>query len=231
VRIRRPHYDPAVSSVAARRVDVHEACLRMLADRLVVGSAGNISVRLDEEHVVVSAGGVPYRQLDADDHPVVSLADGSWTGPRPPTSELAVHLAIMRARPDVGAVVHTHSPHATAFAVARRPIEFVCNENLGAGAERILVTEPYEPPASAALGDAVLTTLAHQPGSRACLLANHGIVAIGDTLPAAYVVAQQVEWVAEICVYAERLGGAVVLTTEQQDAIAAAYGTTVARPR
>jgi len=218
-----------VTSVAALQVDVHEACLRMVADRLVVGSAGNISARVDAEHFVVSAGGVPYGELHVDDHPVVRIADGSWRGLRPPTSELAVHLAVMRAMPAVGAVVHTHSPHAAGYAVARRPLEFVCNENIGPRAARILVTEPYEPPGSPGLGEAVLAAFARQPGSRACLLANHGTVAIGDTLAAAYVVAQQVEWIAEVSLHAERLGGPVVLTPEQQDAIGANYHFEVSR--
>ena len=70
------------TSVPAAQAAVHAACLRMVADGLVIGSAGNISVRLDDHRFVVSAGGVSYDELAPNDHPVVDGRDGSWTGPR-----------------------------------------------------------------------------------------------------------------------------------------------------
>lgn len=208
---------------------VHDACMRMVADGLVIGSAGNVSIRLDDHRIVVSAGGVPYHELVAGDHPVVNLADSSWIGPRAPTSELHVHVALMRARPDIGAVVHTHSRHAAAHAVARVDLEWICNENIGPRSERILVTNPYAPPGSVELAEAAVATLQRQPGSRACLLANHGPVTIAHDLATAYLIAQQVEWIAAISVGAATLGGAHVLDRDEQDAIAHTYGFRVAR--
>ena len=214
------------------REDVHAACLRMVADGLVIGSSGNISVRVDADHILVTAGGVTYDQLAPDDHPVVDLRDGSWTGPRPPTSEIALHTGLMRALPDVGAIVHTHSRYAAAFAVARLDLPFICNESLAARAEQVLVTE-YAPPGTADLAEQVLRTLHAQPGSRAALLANHGVVAVAPTLPDAYVVAQSVEWTAEICHLARTLvaagAGEHVLDRAVQDAIARNYGVPIAR--
>lgn len=221
-------------AVAAARHLVHERCLRMVRDRLVVGSAGNISVRIDEHHVVVTAGGVLYEHLTAEDHPVVDIRDGSWEGPRQPTSELALHAALMAAQPEVRAIVHTHSRHAAAFAVARLDLPFICNESLAVRAEAVLVTD-YAPPGTADLGAQVLATFARQPGSRAVLLANHGVVAVGPNLDSAYGTALAVEWTAEICYLARTLaaapaGGEVVLGPEVQDAIGRSYGVTVARP-
>ena len=209
---------------------VHEACRRMVADGLVIGSAGNISVRLDDQHVVVTAGGVPYDRLSPADHPVVELATGSWEGPRPPTSELALHLGILRAMPEVAAVVHTHSRYAAAFAVARLDLPFICNESMAARAERVLVTD-YAPPGTTDLADQTLATFARQPGSRAVLLANHGVVAIAPTLDDAEHVARAVEWTAEICHLARTLAaagtGEHVLDREVQAAIARTYGITI----
>ena len=197
---------------------------------LVIGSAGNVSVRLDDDEAVVSAAGVPYGELDPEDHPVVALADGTVRqGRRAPTSELSVHLALLRAMPEVGAVVHTHSRHAAAFSVARVDIPFILNESLGPAAERVLVTRPYAPPASADLGAVTLATFRRQPGSRAVLLANHGVVAVAASLDAAVLVAQQVEWIAEVYLLACRLGPPHVLSAAEQDAVAGAYGMTVAR--
>ena len=215
----------------ARRA-VHEACLRMVADGLVIGSAGNISARVDADRFVVSAAGVPYAALAGDDHPVVDVADGSWHGARSPTSELALHLGIMRAMPEVGAVVHTHSRHAAAFAVARLDLPFICNENIATRAEQVLVTD-YAPPGSVDLAEQALRTLRRQPGSRAVLLANHGVVAIAPTLDEAFDVAQAVEWTAEICHLARTLlaagTGEHVLDRAVQEAIGRNYGVEITR--
>jgi L-fuculose-phosphate aldolase len=225
---------PMDRDVHVAQEQVHETCQRMVADRLVVGSAGNVSVRVGSHHAVVSAGGVEYRRLRAVDHPLIDLRAGGAVGTpaapdaRRPTSELALHLAVLRSMPDVGAVVHTHSPFATGFAVARVPLEFVCNENIGPRSERILVTEPYAPPGSSDLADAVVETLRRQPGSRACLLANHGPVAIADDVDTAFTVAAQVEWIAQVTHVARGAGSVHVLDRAAQRAIASTYGFTVA---
>ena len=218
-----------IDDIDAARRAVHTTCLRMVADRLVVGSAGNVSVRVDVHHALVTAGGVAYDKLDPADHPVVDLRDGSWSGRRAPTSELALHLGLLRARDDIGAIVHTHSRYAAAFSVARIDLGFVCNENIGPRSEKILVTEPYAPPGTEDLAVATARTLDRQPGSRACLLANHGVVAIADDLDTAYLIAAQVEWIAEVTYLARMLGGEHVLPPPMQDAIGGNYGFTVAR--
>jgi L-fuculose-phosphate aldolase len=215
------------------RQAVHAACARMVADGLVIGSAGNVSVRLDVERFVVSAAGVVYSELEPDDHPVVEVADGSWEGRHRPTSELALHLGVMRALPDVGAVVHTHSRYAAAFSVARLDLPFICNESIATRAEQVLVTE-YAPPGSVDLGDQALRTFTRQPGSRAVLLANHGVVAVAPTLAEAEVVARSVEWTAEICHLARTLlaagTGEHVLDRAVQEAIGRNYGVSISRP-
>jgi L-fuculose-phosphate aldolase len=202
----------------------------MVADGLVIGSAGNISVRVDERHFVVTAAGVPYGELAPADHPVVDAGTGKWSGPRPPTSEIALHTGLLAAMPEVGAVVHTHSRYAAAFSVARLDLPFICNESIATRAERVMVTT-YAPPGSVDLGQQALATFRAQPGSRAVLLANHGVVAIGPTLGDAYLVAQSVEWTAEICHLARVLvaagAGEHVLDRKVRDAIARNYGVTL----
>lgn len=220
--------------IEAAQQAVHDTCLRMVADRLVVGSAGNVSVRIDAEHIVVSAGGVLYEHLSLADHPIVSLADGSHDGPLKPTSEIALHLKLMRDDPALQAIVHTHSRHAAAFAVARVDLPFICNENIGPQSERIMVTE-YAAPGTFDLGELAAHTFARQPGSRAILLANHGVVALGDSAEQAYITAAQVEWIAEVTYLASTLdptlNNVVVLPEDAQNLIGRNYGFTVARPR
>jgi L-fuculose-phosphate aldolase len=184
-------------------------------DGLVVGSAGNVSMRLDARRAVVSAGGRLYHQLTPADHPVVDLTDGTWIGPCKPTSEMALHRTLLGRLAEVDAVVHTHSRYSAAFAVARLGLPFICNESMVTRAEQ------------------ALATFQRQPGSRAVLLANHGVVAVGPSLDDAYVVAQAVEWTAEICHHARTLLGApageFVLDSAVQDLIGRSYGVTIAR--
>jgi L-fuculose-phosphate aldolase len=225
--------DMTLADVRFAQAAVHGACLRMVSERLVVGSAGNVSARIDADHIVVSAGGVLYEHLAASDHPVVSLNDGSWTGTHAPTSEIALHLRLMRDDPSVNGVVHTHSKYACAFSIARVDLPFVCNENIGPRSERILVTD-YEAPGTVDLGDQAAQTFAKQPESRAILLANHGVVAVGESVEQAFTIASQVEWIAEVTHLASTLDpslrNVVVLPIESQDLIGRNYGFSVARP-
>jgi L-fuculose-phosphate aldolase len=229
----RPVSPMQVSDAQGR---VHEACLRLLADRLVVGSAGNISERLDADRFVVSPGGVAYPDLRSSDYPTVTLSSGEWVGPLKPTSEIALHQDLYVAFPDLLAIVHTHSRYAAAFAVARVDLPFVCNENIGPASERVLVTD-YAAPGTRTLGEQAVLTFRRQPGSRAVLLANHGVVALGDSIAKAYTVASQVEWIAEVTHHAHQLRprpdgtllGVVVLPVDQQDLIGSNYGFGVAR--
>ncbi|MFM7535406.1 MAG: class II aldolase/adducin family protein [Acidimicrobiales bacterium] len=220
---------PSDHAVAAARAQVQHTCLRLVGHGLVVGSAGNVSIRVGDDHAVVSAGGVVYEELTPDDHPLVELAGGTVVdGRRAPTSELPLHTGLLRSRSEIGAIVHTHSKWAAAFAVARLDLPFVMNESMGTRAERVLVTR-YAPPGSPEMGDAAAAAFARQPGSRAVLLANHGVVAWAETAAAAWLVAAQVEWIAEVTAVARLLGGEHALERRWQDAIGTNYGVTIAR--
>jgi L-fuculose-phosphate aldolase len=223
---------PSPEQTKAAQTRVHNACLRMVSDRLVVGSAGNISELVTPGWFVVSPGGHLYEDLQPADYPLVNLDTGRWQGDLAPTSEIAVHSGIYTHLPDANAVVHTHSKYAAAFAVALVDLPFVCNENIGPGSEQILVTQ-YAAPGTENLGLNAVRTFKRQPGSRAILLANHGVVAIGETVRKAYTVAAQVEWIAEVTHHAATLRpdleSVVVIPKDQQDLIGQNYGFTIAR--
>ncbi len=222
--------DPAVVAAGRERV---LACSRSLVARgLVVGSSGNVSERIDECHFVVTPAGVVYEALTIGDIPVVDVRTGEWSEGLRPTSEIALHLGLYRADPDLRAVVHTHSRHAAAFAVARVDLPFIMNENIATHSEKILVTD-YAPPGSEDLGEQALRTFDRQPGSQAILLANHGVVALGESLDKAELLAAQVEWTAEVLYLSSTLrtdlGPTVVLPRDMQEAIGRNYGVTFAR--
>lgn len=193
-------------------------------DGLINGAAGNISMRVGDGDVLVTPSGIPPQLLTPAQICRIDLASGTQLSGAEPSSELPLHLAVLRRFPWVRAIVHTHSPHATAFACARRPLDFIMNESLAVRAPRVLCTETYAPPGSPQLAEEVVATFSRQQGSRAILIASHGLVALGDRLDVALSVARAVEWQAKVALLAQLLGGPVALDSAAQRAIAATYG-------
>jgi L-fuculose-phosphate aldolase len=184
--------------LAAERARICDYGRRMAGDRLVVGSSGNISTRTDDL-VVVTPTGIEYVDLTPDLISVVDL-DGHQLAGAPPTSELPLHLALYRQRP-VGAIVHTHSVHATAASMLvdqLPPVHYLLG--IFGGAVRVA---RYATFGTAALAASVLTALGDGNG---CLLANHGAVTVGANLAAAYDRAAQLEWLCEVWLAARTAG-------------------------
>lgn len=199
------------------------AARRLVPDGLAVETAGNISARdPDSGLIAVTPAGRPYDRLVVADIAIVDPDGRLVRGDRRPTSELPLHVAILGRHPDVDAIVHTHSAYAAAFAVAHHPIPLVCLEGLFVGAPRVEVAE-FATPSTPALGVAALALLRRFPGARAFLLANHGTVALGRTVEAAYGLAAQVEWEARVYHLALQLGEPHVLTKAQMDDMVARY--------
>jgi len=155
---------------------------------LMPNKSGNVSCR-SAGGFLVTASGVPYAQLAPEqvvELPLPSAGEPA-TGPRP-SSEWRMHAAIYAARPDVTAIVHTHSPRATALACAGRDLPaFHYMIALAGGAVRCM---PYATFGTDALARHAVDGLA---GRRAVLLANHGVVTVGTTLQRAQAVAVEVE--------------------------------------
>ena len=198
------------------RAAVVGAGQQLLATGLVRGTSGNVSVRSGDA-VAVSPTGVPYGRLAPADIPVIDLAGEQLAGALRPTSELALHLAVYRARPDVAAIVHTHSMFATVFAVLGEPIPPVHYQLARAGEVRVA---PYARYGSAELAGVCVRALG---GSGAVLLAHHGVVAVGGDLAAAMAVAESVEYVAELAWHCRAVGTERTLDAAQLAAAAEAF--------
>lgn len=156
------------------------------------GKTGNVSCRW-EDGMLITPSALPYESLTAADIVRVE-ADGSVAkGSRAPSSEWHFHLAAYRARPEAGAVVHTHSMHATVLACAGKAIPAFHYMVLALGGDDIPLV-PYVTFGTAELGELVGERLRDR---RACLLANHGQIATGPTLAAALAAARDVEVLAE----------------------------------
>jgi L-fuculose-phosphate aldolase len=187
---------------------------RRLVERgLVTGSFGNASVRLPgSDRVLVTPSGLPYEHMHTDDLVVLSLEGKVVEGSRKPTSEAPMHLAVYRARADVGAVIHTHSVHATTLACAELPIEPV--HYLMAGIGHRVPVAPFAVFGTPEIGAAAVDVLRSE--YQAVLLAQHGVLTVGRDLEAAFFVAETVEYVAEIACRLMAMGLAGVRLTADQ---------------
>lgn len=169
------------------------ACAQEMASRgLVVGSVGNVSVR-SGDRVLITPSRLPYARMRRKDLVAVSL-DGEVRGKSlPPSRELPLHLAVYRRRPDVGALVHTHSPHAVAWSFRGEPLP-PTEESAYYGIGEVL-TSPPEAAGSIALAD---TAAASIGDSAAVLLGRHGVLAAGTDPAQALVIALAVEHQAQV---------------------------------
>jgi len=161
----------------------------------IVALAGNVSTRVpDTDRLLVTPSQVPIDALSADDVVTITVDGDFVDGKRPPSSEARVHAAIYRARPDVSAVLHAHSPFATALAVLGRPIEPIMDEFLPYVGGTVEVA-PFGMSGSPELIEGTVQAL----GPRAAvLLRHHGQVAVGKNLDKAFQVAELVEWAARV---------------------------------
>jgi L-fuculose-phosphate aldolase len=193
-------------SAAARRMAL--CCRQLAAGGLIAGQDGNLSVRLANGRILVTPRGRIKALLAAGDMVEVNLDGtlprGARRSSRKPTSELDLHLRILRHRPDVQAVVHAHPPTATGFAVAGQEIPAnVLPELIFVVGPVPLV--PYGTPGTPELGDRIVPFL---KGADALLLANHGAVTMGRSLDQAWIRMESLEHAARIIVAARAIGDA-----------------------
>lgn len=175
------------------------------------GTSGNLSVRLDGERLLVTPTGMSKFLLRPDDVVIVDLEGRHLEGSRKVTSEVSMHLAVYHFRDDVGAVIHSHPPIATAFACAGRGLEqMLCQE-----AVMTLGVVPLARYATTGTGEVAASLVPYIPGHDAILLANHGAVAYGGTLLQAFQRMETVEHLAQIELVAHQLGAARTLKQEQ----------------
>ncbi len=198
-----------MTPAAARRA-VAAVARRLETLGLTRGSSGNVSVRTPRGFLITPTGMTPGALRPAD----IVQCDGTGTpAPRQrvPSSEWRIHRDLYAARADLGAVVHTHSPYATAIACLREPLPAVHYMIAAAGGADVRCAE-YATFGSAELSAGVLRAL---DGRRACLLANHGAVAVGGDLESAVRLAVEVEHVAFVFWLARCAGSPSILDAQE----------------
>ena len=192
---------------------VCDAGVRMFETGLVVGTWGNISVRVDDVCMVVTPSGMSYQKLKPDQMVVVNIHDLSYPGDLKPSMEAPLHAAIYRARPDVNAILHNHSTAACTVAAAHVDVPAILDDEVQIVGGPIRVAE-YSLPGTTVLGQNALERLGDR---NAVLLANHGAVCLGRNLEEAFVTAQVVEKSCRVFLDAQSLGGAKELLPSQVD--------------
>ena len=168
------------------------------------GTAGNLSVRLDANLILSTPTGCSKGLLHAADMVIVDNQGKKLSGMRNVTSEIGMHLAVYRMRPDVQAIVHTHPPIATAFAACGKALDQpICSE--------IMMTTglvPLAPYATTGTEEVGASLEPFIPEHDAVLLANHGLLTYGSSLADAFMKTETVEHFAQVCLSAHQLGGA-----------------------
>lgn len=200
------------------RTDLVRTARQMSALGLTPGMSGNASVR-SPAGLLVTPSGMPYAEMAPEDVVEIALDGAVRPGQRTPSTEWRLHRDLLVARPDVGAIVHTHSLYCTSVSTLRRPIPAIHYMVVLAGGDAIPCAD-YATFGSEALARNAVAALA---GTDACLLANHGMIALGGTLAAALKLAAEVETLAAQYWHASQLGTPHVLDHAELDRVRARF--------
>jgi L-fuculose-phosphate aldolase len=211
----------ADTELQLRKVIV-DKCRWMNATGLNQGTSGNISARHGDT-MLISPSATPYDSMTPDMIAVMPIAGeyGSWEGPLKPSTEWRFHLDIMKARPEVGGIVHTHATYSTVLAIAHKEIP-ACHYMMAAfGGMNVRVAD-YARFGTKELSDHALKALENRT---ACLLANHGMIATGTSLDKAMWLAVELETIARQYYLTLAIGGPVLLSETEIRETAVAFGS------
>jgi L-fuculose-phosphate aldolase len=203
----------------AARQEVVNAAVAMSRQGLSPSRSGNVSVRFGDA-ILVTPSGMAYDAITPADIVRVGLDGTVAAGQRKPSTETGFHLAAYRARADIGAIVHTHSLHATVLACARRAIPAFHYMVAIAGGDDIPLV-PYATFGTDELARHVVTGLAHR---NACLMSNHGQIAVGVNCAEALALAAEVEVLAEQYVKVLTLGSQHILARDEMARVLERFG-------
>lgn len=207
------------------REEVAGIARRMISSGLVTGTSGNVSARTPDGDVLITPSGLDYEVLEPEDMVLVNLKGQVLEGSLEPSSETPMHTGIYRSRPQVDAVVHTHARYATTLSCLGweiPPVHYMLTALSSDGRVPLAPyatygTEELARHASEALGES----------HHACLLQNHGTIAVGESAEEAFARTVILEEMAEIYYRARVVGEPILLTSEQVQEVAtkiASYG-------
>lgn len=203
------------------RKEIIEAGLRLKRENLVQGTWGNVSMRSGAAKMIITPSGIPYESLSENDLVEVDIETLSYEGDIKPSGERKVHAAIYRDRPDINAIIHTHSENCSVVAAARVNIPPVLDDMaqiVGVGVKTVdteayaqnmekmggdVKTAEYGMPSTKKLTNATVKAL---KGRNACLMANHGAICVGRSMEEAFTVQFVLEKAARTFIDASAIG-------------------------
>lgn len=194
---------------------------KLIDRRLTTGSGGNISVcNREKKLVAISPSGLDYYETTPEDIVILDIDGNIVEGKHRPSSEAGMHLAFYKNRADVSGIVHTHSKFATAIACMGWELPAV-HYLIGMAGHRVRCTG-YATYGSDELAKKALETIGD---SNAVLLANHGLIALGEDVDRAFSTAEHLEFVSEVYYLTKTLGTPNILSDEDMDEVMKKFGT------
>ena len=193
--------------IDAARQQIVAAGLKMIEQKMIAGSWGNLSIKINTSCCAITPSGRSYDSLNTGDVIVVDMQGNKIVGTLIPSSETPLHLAVYEAIPEAQAIVHTHSIYASACAAMHKPIPALIEDLVQIIGGSVDVAE-YALPGTEALAANAIKALQNK---KAALLANHGVVCWGSSLNSALMTAEIVEKAAQIYCICETMGGAKLL--------------------
>lgn len=190
--------------LTGEKIQIINAGLRLLREQLVSRTWGNVSMRVDEDFMLITPSGREYESLTPDDIVKMNIHTSAYEGNIKPSSEHKLHSEIYRTRPEINAVIHTHQMNASTCAAARREVPPILDDLAQIIGPSVRVA-PYASPSTQKL---VRGTIKALKGRMAALMANHGAVCLGRDMEEAFAVCQILEKACKAFIEAEFLGGA-----------------------
>ncbi|NCB44439.1 MAG: class II aldolase/adducin family protein [Clostridia bacterium] len=204
--------------------EVFETSMILYREELVKASSGNVSMRCPgSDWMVITPTGIRYDCMEEEDMVFIHLNDGRREGDQWPSSEYLMHLGIYRKYPEIGGIVHTHSPYVMTIAALGDPLPMITIEGVHAGSNMIPVTERFCIPGTQDITDSILELVEENPRLRAVLIMNHGLVAMGDNLSEALSLAESIEREAQVYFQAKTLGKPKLISEDQRREIQENY--------
>jgi len=183
---------------------------------LILATDGNISVKTNN-NILITPSGIPKWKMKKEDIVKIDMDGNVLAGGRP-SSEYRMHTEIYKERNDVFAIVHTHSPYATAFAVAHIPLGPIIAEAVLS--DVIIPVAPYATPSTDEVPNSIKALL---PSHNSILLANHGVVTVGKDLDEAYYRVERVEYLAKVMLLSKILGSPNILSEKEIEKLKKAW--------
>ncbi len=185
-------------------------CRLLYERRLTLSSDGNLSTRIAGGQLLITPDFACFGSLDESDIVKIDFFGNVLEGRKKPSSEFRMHVEVYKRRNDVNAVIHTHSPYATAFACTDAELEPILSDLAVFGG--VVPKTTYAPPHTAELAHAISRLV---ETSNAILLRNHGALTVGGKMEEAFLNAERLEFIAQVTAIARQIGSPRKLSSEQ----------------